>query len=252
MTRIDSRLILWVEGRTDASVPERDSPQPAQRARAAGGALLPIIRNVLRAELSDTVPAARLEPALGDDRFATEWLGAKLRNAHHRPGFARGESGLSGRARKLMIALMNERARDPDALLIAIWDRDASPEQLEDRDSILRALRSNPTGMAVGVCVEAVEAWLLADPAAYKRCFGRGPAAPPRAPESIVRPKRALDDVLEELGCDLHDDRPALYRRIAEEVDIRVLMDACPVGFAKLVEALRAGIAPTLRARLTQ
>jgi hypothetical protein len=84
-------------------------------------------------------------------------------------------------------------------------------------------------------------------PGAFKRCFGRGPRGGlPGAPEAEEDPKAALDSVLAEYELD--ESRTAVYRRLADTIDIDVLQRSCTRGFGELRRALAELVAPHLRA----
>jgi hypothetical protein len=236
-------LVLWVEGVTDAAI---QGPSVAEdRTEGVVGALIPLIRRALQRELA--IPEEDFDRLLSMDRIETAWIGAKLRDARHRPGRFGSGAELSGRARKLMIALTSAKAREPDAMVIAVWDRDARPERLSDRDEILRALRaSRYEGLAVGVCVEEVEAWLLADAGCFRKCFGAGPAKLPGSVEALADPKSALDAVLEGYPEAESEHLPSVYRKLAEQIDVDVLERVCPSGFGRFRDALRELIVPVL------
>jgi hypothetical protein len=53
--------------------------------------------------------------------------------------------------------------------------------------------------------------------------------------------------VLDEVAPD-EEDRAALYRTVAEKVDVDLLAQRCPRGFGELRNALRELIEPCLRA----
>jgi hypothetical protein len=156
-----------------------------------------------------------------------------------------GRLPLDHERRKLLGALEESRREHPGVLVIALWDRDRKPKRVQDRDTILAHLREHGArGVVVGVCVEEVEAWLLADPGAFRRCFGKGPEAPIGAPESRPDPKATLLGILESYGVE--DDYPAHYRALAEHVDIAVLRRNCPQGFGSLCEASAELLLPAL------
>jgi hypothetical protein len=238
--------VLWVEGVTDASI--RAPSDADNRSEGVAGALIPIVWRTLQRELA--IPEDQFDRLLGTGQLEVASIASKLREARHRPGRFGAGAALSGRARKLMIVLTSAHAREPDAMVIAVWDRDAKPEHLSDRDDILGALRaSGYMGLAVGVCIEEVEAWLLADAGCFRRCFGAGPQKLPGSVETLVDPKSVLDSVLEGYPQREGDRLPDTYRRLAEEVDLEVLERMCPSGFGRFREALREFIVPVLAQR---
>jgi hypothetical protein len=225
------RLELWVEGPTDAL-----TSRPGEAARhngAAGGALIPILRK-----------------ALGDDAPPEERI-----DAHRLTGRLRGVTRLGDRERrrklsikgwKVLAAIDQVQSRDREVAIVAVWDRDGEDEPLRDRDIIHDALRERAApGACIGICVEEIEAWLLADPGAFKRCFGRGPQRGfPGDPEADPDPKATLESVLPD---EAEEDRTVLYQKLAEAIDLDVLERHCPRGFGALRRALEEFIRPHFR-----
>jgi hypothetical protein len=234
-------LELWVEGVTDARYPaitSRGSEQigaSVRPERPLGGALVPVLRKALEASgknppVMDAVP-----------------LKHRLAETVSFGGGRRKQPELSNYARKVLVAIQRARSRDQSKLILAVWDRDGRDEPLQDRDGLHEVFRSSgEDGAAVAVCVEEIEAWLLADPAAFRRCFGRGPRAGlPGAPEEEPHPKERLASVLQDLEIE-ERDMAALYRKLAEHVDVDTLTKHCPRGFGELRKALRELIEPCL------
>jgi hypothetical protein len=85
----------------------------------------------------------------------------------------------------------------------------------------------------------------IADPATFKRLYGKG-AKLPGKPEEEENPKEILSQILSEYP----DETKNLLERfaeIAEQVDLDVLSQKCPNGFGKMTGALQEFIAPCLR-----
>lgn len=242
------RLEIWVEGPTDArthstwkGADEGDLP-----AASAGGALIPLLRNALLG--LDRITDEKLADRLPEGRFVARLLTRKLRGVVSLGGRRR-QAELSNHAWKVLAAIDQARAREPSTLVVAVWDRDGKDEPLRDRDRIHDVLRRRgEEGAAIAICVEEVEAWLLADGGAMVRSFGRGPRGGlPGAPETEPHPKEKLMEILDALG-ESGGDRAEIYRKIAEKVDIDMLARRCPKGFGELRKALREFIEPCLLA----
>lgn len=237
---------LWVEGPTDAQTRGRGA-QPEDRPVAAGGALVPLVRKALAA--MQGMSASWLDRVLPADRIEALGLrSAKLRVQRFDNAARRRQ--LSKDAWKVLAAIDHSRLRSPDTLILAVWDRDGKEECLHDRKAILDILRGRGDGgAAVGVCVEEIEAWLLADAAAFKRAFGRGPTTGlPGKPEDLAEPKEVLQRVLADYA-DAGQSHAfnALYHKLAQEIDLDTLTETCPRGFGELRKALEEFIAPHLR-----
>jgi hypothetical protein len=122
-----------------------------------------------------------------------------------------------------------------------VWDTDREKEKIKHRNLIREQLdRQAAHDRVVGVCVEELEAWLLADGGAFRKTFGRGPAQLPGSPESLSDPKKALTDVLngfENVGP-LND----ALANLASNVDLETLRNACPKGYGELRDDLRTAV----------
>jgi Domain of unknown function (DUF4276) len=228
------RLELWVEGPTDART-HRPGIREDEASRAVGGALIPLIRKALG---EDAPPL---------EEIAAYRLTGKLRGVT-RLGDRDRRRQLSTKGWKVLAAIDQARSHEPRTAIVAIWDRDGEDEPLRDRKIIQEALEERGSGGAcVGICVEEVEAWLLADPSAFRGCFGRGPKGGlPGQPEAEADPKATLEAVLSEY--EQESGRAEIYRKLAENIDLTVLKQKCPRGFGELCQALEQGLRPFLRA----
>jgi hypothetical protein len=212
-------LELWVEGSSDwLGLPN-------------------IVRRTLR-DLSGLSEQAfdRLVPP---DRVSFKVLGTKLKGTQAYPGF-NGE--YSSHARKILAAF--DKVPDGDVLVVAVWDRDGRKDRLDDRNAVNEhLLRHAKFGKATAVCVEALEAWFLADAQSYKTVFGRGPSAGlPGDPEAAADPK----DLLKNL--DIEDGHTAIDRldKLADAMDLKVLLRQCRVGYGSFVDDSRSLVVPKL------
>jgi hypothetical protein len=171
---VSLRLELWVEGAMDARSARADLPE-AEAAAIEGGALVPLVRKLLAS--AEGMTPELFDELLPEESVRASLLRSRLRERIHLPGGKR-KANLSVKAQKLIAAFDSSMTGRDDTMVIAIWDRDGEAGPLELRDEVLGYLRSRgTTGAAVGVCIEEVEAWLLADAGAFRRCFGRGPAS---------------------------------------------------------------------------
>ncbi len=240
------KLELWVEGSTDAVTHGRweEAEQGVKPTGAAGGALIPLVRGALAS--TPPLTCETLEEILPEKRMVAHRLPRKLRDVVGLGGRRR-DVQISNHAWKVLAAIDKARSADPDTLVLAVWDRDGNEEPLRDRDGLHELLRRRgEQGVAIAICVEEVEAWLLGDPAAFRKCFGRGlKTGLSGAPEAEPRPKEKLHTILGELGVE-REDFPVLYRELAEKVDLDTLTRSCPRGFGELRKALRELVVPCL------
>ncbi len=191
----DSPVALWLSG---------DARQPDEKKRRGA---IPVL--VLRA-LREAAPPAAVE---------IEAITARPRRMHGR-----------GFSAKVRVAMADAEARGLDGVVFVI-DQDGCPERAQElREGRSKGEREGlavPT--AVGVAVEMLEAWLLADEAALSRVLGVvRPGSLPQ-PESLSDPKSKLKEL------DEHDrfdgDAVARGEAIAETADLEVLCKRCPKGF---------------------
>jgi hypothetical protein len=234
-------LHLWVEGRTDAS--ENTSGDDERRAEY-GGALMPILRKTLT-DLSG-LRAENAEPEL---RIRVHGLRERLRKVVGFQRTSRAVPSLSGFARKLAIAFVNAKAKDGQDLIVAVRDCDGYRERISERDQINGHFRDrSQAGLAMGLCIEMVEAWLLPDGAAFAKCFGKGPDKGPSGnPESIRDPKEELLDILGRYEGVSSRRRSEVYGQLAEHVDLDQLAKNCPDGYRRFRDDLRELIVPAMR-----
>ncbi|MEO7328303.1 MAG: DUF4276 family protein [Minicystis sp.] len=234
---------VWVEGVTDAFTEGSPGGRGAVEI-PRGGAVIPLVRKVL-AQAKGMTPAL-LDEVLPEGEIAAHRLQHRVRDIT-RLGDGPRKRKLSKDGWKVLAAIDRARFHEPDTLIVAVWDRDGKDLPTRDRDEILDALRERgATGVAVGVCIEEIEAWLLADPGAFRRYLGKGPAKGlSGSPENESDPKARLNKILEE-----YPDREHLnliYRGLADAVDLEVLARACPQGFGAFRAALLELVGPRLQ-----
>jgi hypothetical protein len=119
--------------------------------------------------------------------------------------------------------------------LVLLIDQDGQ----KDREAGLAAAQSNSLfelPRAMGVAVQAFDAWMLADETALTQAFKQVVNRQP-APETIANPKGAFQQLMHELGP--QTTQTDLYLASAKLVNIDVLLDRCPRGFKTFYERLR-------------
>lgn len=172
----------------------------------------------------------RLDRTEALDLSATKISGGELSRQHR----ARGEAATAEAAFKLACG------SGADGLVLF---RDADNTDDERRDELAAgfamAAAASPRAMpaVLGLQVNMLEAWLLADAGAFERAFGRARPALPRSPEELWgkrqdpqsnHPHQLYPRVLRSIGV---DPTRAAAVRLAEHIDLDVLARECPRGF---------------------
>ncbi len=123
-----------------------------------------------------------------------------------------------------------ERSRQPIEKVIMISDADGRKPEVLERELKRRVGRRRFSVIPI-IVVEALEAWLIADPLALNRAVGT--TSTHTNPETIRHPKTELIRLLPQTTR----YTPDLARRIAEHIDLKVLERRCPrfAGFRKAV-----------------
>lgn len=214
-------LELWVEGPTDAS------RGPAGDLR---GVLPPIVLRTLQ-ELSgfDVEVFDAIVP-----RVQLEVRSFKI-ETREAVGFGGGrDSGLDRFAKKVLQAFRKADAR-ADRLVVAVFDVDHGADaalRVKRRDMIANHLiKSRTFGRVPAVCVQEVEAWLLADFTAVSRHFPDIPGEGwPQNPEDVRNPKEHLKALL---GNPHDSELTKWFAPVAEAADLELLAARCPEGYGK-------------------
>jgi hypothetical protein len=122
-----------------------------------------------------------------------------------------------------------DRSRRPIEKVIVVSDADGRKPEVLEREFKRRLVGAHRFKVILIIVVEALEAWLIADPFALKRAAGITSAYP--NPEKIRHPKTQLIRILRRTTR----YTPELARRIAEDVDLKILEQRCPrfAGFRK-------------------
>jgi len=158
-----------------------------------------------------------LSEALGRNVSKWEIEGGRLPRLHRGHGFRE----------KVRLAIANH-SRDESVEFIAIAiDRDGPQNTcrlrlLEDgRAEAERRGHRLASKTAVGVMIEMLEAWLLADTAALGHVLGTSGATPD--PQTIPEPKSTLGALIGEANITVSE----AYDRLAEAADITVITKRC-------------------------
>lgn len=164
------------------------------------------------------------------------------------PRVHRASESVSGYPRKVHLAIEEAKIRGCSSVAVVV-DRDRTEggsrlgQLREGRD--LAEQRDNPLAYktALGVAVETVEAWLLADERALNEALALDPKAPaipsPEAlgggPRTETHPKNVLRKLIQRSGA----ASKAPYDDIAERARLDVVERRCPIGFAPFAAELR-------------
>jgi len=234
------KLEIWVEGKTDAR-------QSSTESRADyGGALLPIVRGTLL-ELSGLKPTS-FDRAMPPSATRVRYLQDVLHGV--RSGRRRRDRMLRQSAKLLAAIAINHLSR-PEAdntILVVIWDQDADRDRRRARDEVNQNLRKRGyDGVVAGLCVEEVEAWLLADPEAFNTVFEQTPKIPAQSPESLNDPKTTFLACVSDFGWkEQFTKRSDLYGALGAATDLGTLAERCPNGYKALRDELNErGFPPT-------
>ena len=130
--------------------------------------------------------------------------------------------------------------------IVVVLDRDARPERYLELRKGLEMVAGGAARCVVGLAIEMLEAWLLADSKAWKTVFGKVPDSLPARPEDLWgskgspgHPKVLLKAALEECHCLKGQDQANAKRILARELDLELLQASCSQGFGRLVEDIR-------------
>ncbi len=137
---------------------------------------------------------------------------------------------------KKAIRWMLDAQEDGFDAIILLVDRDRVAERVVEIAEAQNHIAVCRIPRALGVVVEAFDAWMLADEKAVSAALGAAIDTQPE-PEGIAHPKEHFNALLAGLG--LEWGGAALYTRIAATLDISKLAARCPQGFAVFANRLR-------------
>ena len=148
--------------------------------------------------------------------------------------------------KKVMAAMEKARVEKADALAVVV-DRDGPGRANRRRLSQLQAGRNAlPATLgvpcAVGVAVEAFDAWMIADKEALSAAPGDGKPQAHADPESLG-PGKAKEHAQGQLGRARSDK----YAAIAAKIDLNLLKRKCPRGFKPFAQEVTDWIAPSFQ-----
>lgn len=149
---------------------------------------------------------------------------------HVHPGKGRGYE-------KKAIRWMREAHKRGYEAIVLLVDRDKVAERTTEVTNAQNHTAACTIRRALGVAVEAFDAWMLADQQAVSAALDAAIDTQPD-PEGIAHPKEHFNALLAGLG--LEWGGAELYTRIAATLDISKLEARCPQGFAVFADRLRS------------
>lgn len=213
-------MLLVSEGPTDVGDPER----------RRFGALRVLVRRVLEEHWKRDVDEWEIE---------TGYL----------PRVHALSAGVSGFERKVELAIIEAEIRDCSTVVIVV-DQDGAKNKA--RIQLLEAGRaralSNGHALAhsatVGVAVQTLETWLLADELALNQVLAPSPQAGAVAKLEELHGAKGTSDhpktVLRQIIGSASNEIDSPYDSISSAIRLAILEQRCPRGFAALAKELRA------------
>ncbi len=147
-------------------------------------------------------------------------------HAHHGKG--------QGYLKRCVRWMLEAEKRGFDAIVL-LMDRDRIdsriPEVNAAQASTLASIRR-----ALGVAVESIEAWMLADQVALSKVFGNTVQRQPD-PESMTNPKEAFRQLFQ--TTQREGSVSEHYAKICAVTDLAMLKERCPRGFTPFAERVQ-------------
>jgi hypothetical protein len=122
-----------------------------------------------------------------------------------------------------------------DALILLI-DEDGQRERRQQFDNAQNYQKVN-LPRAIGVAIHSFDAWFLADEKALSEVMNCQISPQPN-PETISDPKKRCSDLRNESCCER--SLRELYLEIAKIINLDLLYDRCPHGFALFADRVRS------------
>lgn len=153
----------------------------------------------------------------------------------------------SGYQRKVLLAAASHDGKTSDAI-IAVVDRDGAENngRIKELNEARHKLAARSVKCAVGMAIETIEAWLLADDNALRVALRDNSIGRQTEPESLNslrsnndrNPKYVLRLLVDRSpdGPMQANDCPTVYARIANAADPAVIAKRCPKGFQPFVK----------------
>ncbi len=224
------RILILGEGSSDLGRIEQDGTLQLEGP-------LPIFVRKLTAEAAKGAPV--------------EFRAREIRKLRMFPESSRGiRPSQYGYARKLAALPGLREGREADAI-VAVVDRDGKrhKDRIQELNKGRDELRNSNKPCAVGVAVEMIEAWLLADEEALRTALNDPSIQRQPDPETLAsrnensdqNPKGRLQRLMERsLGHELPQaDFPGSYAEIAKNASLSTLEQRCSEGFQPFAGQVR-------------
>lgn len=130
--------------------------------------------------------------------------------------------------------LLEARKRGYDGIVLVI-DEDGQAERVKEIADA-QNYASSELRRTFGVAIRTFDAWMLANEQALTAALGC-PIQRQPTPEDVKDPKQACKDLRDACEADLSQTQ--MYVRIAELVELSLLEERCPRGFAPFAERVR-------------
>lgn len=147
-------------------------------------------------------------------------------HAHHGKG--------RGYYKRAVRWLLEARKRGYEGIVLII-DEDGQAQRVKEIADAQK-YASGELPRAFGVAIRTFDAWMLADEQALTAALGRQIQRQP-APEGLKDPKQVCKDLHDSGKADMSQTQ--MYARIAELVDLSLVEQRCPRGFAPFADRMR-------------
>lgn len=130
--------------------------------------------------------------------------------------------------------LLEARKRGYDAVVLVV-DEDGYAERASEL-ATAQEYSAMDFPRAFGIAIRTFDAWMLADEAALTTVLGYHIQRQAK-PEELARPKQICQHLLDTSGGSL--SQTEMYARLAEVLDLALLEERCPRGFAPFAQRVR-------------
>lgn len=144
--------------------------------------------------------------------------------------------GRNAKFKKRALAWLRFAERNGHDAIALVIDEDGDSQRQRDLDAAQDDEHWR-LPRAFGVAIRTFDAWILADEQALTNVLGYQVDTQP-SPESIHEPKSACENLLERGPSSI--PQREMYGRVAQSVNLDLLVERCPRGFAPFAERVRA------------